>query len=117
RRTLMPSFVSQRHRLTWPCHLAFQLGSRTTAGPVALARKKRACTRLLFAYGDAIWLVNVSTCPPEAPFRGGCHTESSGGAVANHSSLCANVSSTQAFRNPRGSGSSALPPMCSRPHS
>src|SRR5579872_4790567 len=98
----MPSLFNQRHRFTCPCHFAFQLGSRTTAGPVVRARKNRACTRLLLAKGDASWLVKVSTCPPDAPFCGGRSTESSAVVVASHSSLCASVRSTQAFRNPRG---------------
>src|SRR5579864_5594483 len=92
RRTEMPSAFSQRHRVSCPCHFAFQFGSSTTAGPFFLAGRNRACTLLFSGHGDFITLVNVRMLSCLRLLGEAVRWASFGGVAASHSSLCAIVS-------------------------
>src|SRR5216683_82009 len=62
--TVIPRRWIQRQRPFWPCHLAFQLGRRRTAGPgpaFLRAGKSWAWTVLFSGPGDSIELVKERT--------------------------------------------------------
>src|SRR6266480_4874102 len=62
----MPRRCIQWQRPFWPCHLAFQLGRRRTAGPspAFLAGKSCAWTVLFSRQEDSMELVKVRTFSP-----------------------------------------------------
>src|SRR5713226_9959675 len=119
-RTVMPRRWIQRQRPFWPCHLAFQLGRRRTAGPaperlprervetVSRAGKSWAWTVLFSGQGDSMELVKVRTFWESRRY-------SVAGEAAYHSLLDSMARRAYSRTKAPGWGSSGKPPMCLRP--